>query len=171
MRVIFLAKPLTILLTFVVMGVIQVAAALVCINLPDRFFDPDAFLFRSHGFERNGQIYQTLFKVKLWKHLLPDGAAAWKKRGFRKKKLDNLSEENLERYLVESARGELTHWLAILPFWVFGFFTPPEVVPMMLAYALVINLPCILVQRYNRPRIKQLLDKLHEKPNGKMKSS
>ncbi|MEA5061120.1 MAG: hypothetical protein VB015_01720 [Erysipelotrichaceae bacterium] len=61
------------------------------------------------------------------------------------------------QFLIESARGELTHWLAILPFWVFGFFAPSYIIPIMLAYALIVNLPCIIVQRYNRPRIKKLL--------------
>jgi glycosyl-4,4'-diaponeurosporenoate acyltransferase len=107
-----------------------------------------------------GRTYERLFHIRWWKHLLPDGAAAWKKRGFRKKKLESYSEENLHRFLIESARGELTHWLAIIPFWVFGFFAPAPAVPLMLLYALIVNLPCIIVQRYNRPRIKQILKKM-----------
>ena len=82
------------------------------------------------------------------------------KRGFKKKRLDNFTEENLNRFLVESARGELTHWLAILPFWIFGFFAPVRVIWFMLLYALLINMPCIIVQRYNRPRVHKLLYKI-----------
>lgn len=162
MRLIHLSRPATILLVFLVWGILQVAAALICLNLPDRLFRPDAWLFRSHGFEDEGAIYQKLFRVQRWKHHLPDGGAAWKKKGYQKKKLASTSPDNLRRYLVESARGELTHWLAILPFWVFGFFTPGYVVWMMLAYALVINLPCIIAQRYNRPRIRRLLARLED---------
>ncbi len=163
MRVIFLNRPVTILLTFILWGIIQVAAALICLHLPDRFFAPDSALFRSRRFEQEGTLYLRVFAVHRWKHLLPDGGAAWKKKGFQKKRLDNTGAVNLNRFLVESARGEMTHWLAILPFWVFGFFTPGYVLWMMLAYALVINLPCIIVQRYNRPRIHRLLRLMNEK--------
>jgi len=83
-----------------------------------------------------------------------------KKRGFKKRSLENFSKENLNRFLIESSRGEMTHWLAIFPFWLFGFFTPPHAVWIMLAYALAVNMPCIIAQRYNRPRVKRLLESM-----------
>ena len=157
MRVIFLSDFWTIFLCFLVWPLLQVAAALFCLNLPDRYYSPNSFFYKSHSFERDGLIYDQVFRVKRWKHLLPDGGAVWKKRGFKKKRLDNFSRENLYRFLIESARGELTHWLAIFPFWVFWFFTPPIVPWIMLAYALLVNMPCIIAQRYNRPRVQRLL--------------
>jgi len=160
MRVIFLPDTLTIILCFLVWPVLQVTAALICLYLPDRYFSPDSFLFSAHRFEKEGRIYDSVFRVSRWKHLLPDGGAILKKRSFSKKKLESFSKEYLNRFLVESARGELTHWLAILPFWIFGFFTPPKVVWYMLVYTLLINLPCIIAQRYNRPRIKKLLQRI-----------
>ena len=157
MRIIFLSKPLTIVLCFILWGIIQAGTALICIHLPERFFDPDSFLYRTHRFEKNGEFYKSVFKVRSWKGLLPDGGALWSKKGFRKKNLKDMSIENLRRYLIESARGEMTHWMAISAFWVFGFFTPIYVLWMMLAYALALNLPCIIAQRYNRPRIRRIL--------------
>ncbi len=157
MQVVFLPDTLSLLLCFFVWPVLQVTAALICLSLPERLLSPDACLFRAHRFEKEGLIYHRFFKVNRWKHLLPDGGAIWRKRGFRKKKLESFSQENLNRFLVESARGELTHWLAILPFWVFGFFTPPRVLWYMFGYALLVNLPCIIAQRYNRPRVRRLL--------------
>ena len=157
MRLIELPDLWTLALCFAVWPVLQVTAALLCLLLPDRFYSPDSFLFRLHRWEDGGRFYERLFHVKRWKHLLPDGAAAWKTRGYQKKHIDDFSAKNLKRFLVESARGELTHWLAILPFWVFGFFVPPAVVALMLLYALAVNMPCIIVQRYNRPRIKRML--------------
>ena len=160
MRVIFLSEVLTIILCFVAWPVLQVTAALICLYLPDRYFSPDSYFFRTHRFEKEGRIYDHIFRVSRWKHLLPDGGAILKKRGFKKKKLEGHSKEYLNRFLVESARGELTHWLAILPFWIFGFFTPPQVIWYMLVYALLVNLPCIIAQRYNRPRIKKFLKRI-----------
>ncbi|NLG10839.1 MAG: hypothetical protein GX562_04860 [Coriobacteriaceae bacterium] len=160
MRLLFLSDGWTILLCFVAWGSFQLAAALVCLNIPDRYYSHDSWFYRSHPFERQGKLYARLFKVHRWKHLLPDGGALWKKTGYKKRTLDDHSEENLSRFLIESARGEMTHWLAILPFWVFGFFTPAYVIWIMLAYALAVNLPCIIAQRYNRPRVLRLLEKM-----------
>lgn len=170
MRLIFLSRPLTILLASLLWAMIQTAAALICLRLPDRFFAPDQWLFRSRSWEQGGRLYEMGFQVKRWKHHLPDGAKAWKKRGFAKKTLESATPDYLERFLVESARGELTHWLALAPFWVFGFFTPAYVVAIMLIYAILINLPCIIVQRYNRPRIQRLLQRMEGSPEGKAKS-
>ena len=157
MRLFYFSNVITILLCFALWLVFQVSAAVLCLNLPDKVFHPDAFFFRSHRWEQNGRVYDKIFLVKRWKHLLPDGGAVWKKKGYQKKTLTDFSEQNLNRFLVESARGESSHWLAILPFWVFGLFAPPEVIWIMLAYALAVNVPCIIAQRYNRPRILALM--------------
>ena len=164
MRLFYFSNVVTISLCFVLWLVFQAGAAILCLNLPDNAFRPDAFFFRSHSWEKNGQLYETLFAVKRWKHLLPDGGAVWKKKGYQKKRLTDFSEQNLNRFLVESARGEFSHWLAILPFWVFGLFAPPEVIWIMLVYALAINMPCIIAQRYNRPRILALM--VHRKSSA-----
>jgi glycosyl-4,4'-diaponeurosporenoate acyltransferase len=160
MRILFLPESWTLLLCFIVWPVLQVGAALLCLNLPDRFFSPGRYLYRAHRFEKEGRIYESLFHVSRWKQLLPDGGAVWKKRGYEKKTMKDFSRENLNKFLVESGRAEMTHWLAIFPFWVFWFFTPPIVPWIMLLYAVLINCPCIIVQRYNRPRIERLLAKM-----------
>jgi glycosyl-4,4'-diaponeurosporenoate acyltransferase len=117
-----------------------------------------AGLFRSRPWEGGGAFYQRFLRVKAWKPLLPDGAAASRK-GYRKRSLSDFSRGNLERYLEESCRAELAHWLAIPPFILFGTFMPPQAVPLMLLYALLINLPCVIAQRYNRPRIEKILSR------------
>ena len=159
MRIIFLSPLWTLALCFIVWPVLQVGAALFCFYLPDRFYHPKSFFYRSHKFEKNGKFYDKVFHVKKWKHLLPDGGAIFTKHGFKKKNLNNFSLETLNKFLVESARGELTHWLAIFPFWVFWLFTPPLVPWIMLIYALLVNMPSIIIQRYNRPRIHRLIEK------------
>jgi glycosyl-4,4'-diaponeurosporenoate acyltransferase len=93
--------------------------------------------------------------VHKWKRFLPDGGA-FVKGGFRKKTV-RVDPDGLSRYLTESCRGELTHWLAILPFWIFGFFLPGKLIWLMLSYAIVVNIPCIVVLRYNRPRVSGIL--------------
>ena len=112
------------------------------------------------------KLYEDIFKVKSWKQLLPDGGGLWKKRGYKKRHLEDLSEENLERFLLESCRAELTHWLVISLFWVFGFFLPASATGLMLIIALLGNLPCIIPQRYNRPRVLKLLERTQSRRNA-----
>lgn len=159
MQIIDLSPGWTVVLCFILWPILQVGAALIALFLPDRIYTPDRFFFKAHRFEHEGRLYDQLFKVSRWKGLLPDGGMVWKKHGYQKKHLTDFSPQNLNRFLVESARGELTHWLAILPFWVFGFFMPPIAIWLMLLYALAVNIPCILAQRYNRPRIKRVMER------------
>lgn len=165
MQIIFLSKGQTLFLFFLLWPLFQVSAALLCYYLPDRFFDPNAFWYRSHPFEQGGRIYAKWFKIKRWKQWLPDGGAVFKRKGFRKKHLKETSWSYFNQFLIESCRAELTHWLAILPFGIFGFFAGPGVVGVMLGYALLVNVPCILVQRFNRPRIKAMMGRM-EKSEG-----
>lgn len=162
MRFIYLSDPVTILLCFVLWPVLQIGAALLCLVLPDSVFSSDNFLFRDYSFENGGAIYQSLFRVRSWKNHLPDGGKVWDKNALSKTRLDSLEADHLQIFLIESSRAELTHWLAILPFWVFAFFTPPIVPWIMLVYALIANLPCIIAQRFNRPRVHRLLLKINK---------
>ncbi len=159
MRIFFLSKGWELFLCFAIWIAISLSATYICLYLPEIIFNPRAFFFRPHPFEKEGQIYETLFKVKRWKHHLPDGGALWKKKGYKKRELENISEENLVRFLRESCRAELTHWLIILPFWVFGLFLPATFLWYMLLFALLANFPCIIAQRYNRPRLLKLLER------------
>lgn len=159
MQILFLPAGWTIALCVIGWFLFQLAAALICLIIPRRLLSPERGLFREREWEQGGRVYKRLFRVNRWKHLLPDGAAVTK-GGYRKKRLTDFSRENLDRFLLESCRAELTHLLAILPFWVFGFIGPPRMIVYMLLYAMAVNLPCIVVQRYNRPRVRSLLDRI-----------
>lgn len=157
MQVIYLPVGWTIFLCFLLWPLIQYMAAYLCHKLPEDFYKKDHWLFTSRTFEKNGQLYGKVFRVHRWKHLLPDGSIKRKDLRYKKKHLSDFSVEGLEKFLVESRRAELTHWIPIPFFWVFGLFTPLEVIFYMFLYAGLVNLPCILVQRYNRPRVEKLL--------------
>lgn len=164
MQMFFPSRIVSILLAFAVWAFAPLLLALICLRLPDSVFDPSRFFWRARKWEREGRFYETVFHVRSWKQFLPDGGGVWKNRGYKKRNLADYSEENLRRFLIETARGELTHWLGILPFWVFGFFAPPFVVWIMLLYALAVNLPCIVAQRYNRPRVVALMRRMYPHP-------
>jgi glycosyl-4,4'-diaponeurosporenoate acyltransferase len=152
-------------LCFFLWAAIQFLVSFLCIKIPNRYFDPARFPFAPFGFEKNGAFYRKWLLVHKWKKYLPDGGALMG-ADFRKKNLEHVTGNNLQRFLVESCRAEMTHLLAIVPFWVFGFIAPPEVIWIMLIYAVAINLPCIVAQRYNRPRILTLIGKRYRNSYG-----
>ncbi len=160
MQILFLPDAAALLLCFAIWPLFQVFAALVCRRLPDRLLNPSSFYFRSHNWEKSLRIYERVFKIRKWKKYLPDGGAVVK-GGYKKKRLTDFSEENLKRFLIESCRAELTHIFAIPPFVLFGLFVPVYVVGLMLVYSILVNIPCVVSQRYNRPRVAALLNRKH----------
>lgn len=123
--------------------------------LPINRFKNDNWLFTPKKFETT-KFYENILYVKKWKHLLPDGAALFKK-GFRKKRIMTKQKDYLEIFLIETRRGEFTHWFVILFSPIFFVWNPLIFGLVNIAYALVANIPCIIVQRYNRLRFENLL--------------
>lgn len=108
------------------------------------------------GWERAGRFYEIVFRIKHWKDRLPD-AANWFGGGFAKGTLAATERDYLERFIRETRRGELCHWAALACAPIFFLWNPWWGDLVVAAYALAANLPCILVQRYNRARFQRLL--------------
>lgn len=126
-----------------------------CMKIPASFFMRDTFLYRIHPFEQQGALWDKLLKVKQWKKWIPDGTL-FLKSGFNKEKLADGSSDTLLFFLNESKRAELTHWLSILPAPLFFLWNPVWAGWVMIAYALLLNIPIIIAQRYNRARIERI---------------
>jgi glycosyl-4,4'-diaponeurosporenoate acyltransferase len=135
---------------------IHVVTAWLATQLGTERFRPASWLFRARRFEQGGAIYERLLCVNRWKPRLPDGAALFR-GGFRKKRLAARDGAYLERFVRETCRGELAHWMTLLAPPVFALWNPGVAVVAMVVYALVASLPFIIVQRYNRFRLDRLL--------------
>ena len=156
MRIVELSPVLTITLDFAAWFVIHMSCAVLTLKLPDRIFEADSWLYKTRKWERNGLIWQSVFRVRRWKDFLPDGAAVFRK-GFRKKHIQSREQTYFQTFIRESRRGELTHWLAMLPAPLFFLWNPFWVGWIMIFYAILANGPCIIAQRYNRTRFSRIL--------------
>lgn len=136
--------------------VIHMSVAYLITVLPEKLINTNSWIYKQRKLEKGGIIYEKLFKIKIWKSRLPDGAALFKK-GFAKKKILSKKEEYLKRFILETCRGELVHWIVILFSPLFFIWNWWWVGIIMIFYAIIANLPCILVQRYNRIRISRML--------------
>ncbi|MDD2534066.1 MAG: hypothetical protein PHC86_05150 [Eubacteriales bacterium] len=150
---------LTIMFDFLAWLLIHLGFAWLTLHMPNQWFATDNALFRIRNWERDGRLWDEIFHLKKWKEHLPDGAGFFK-HGYAKKRLVSVDARNLDRFVLEARRAELTHWLAILPAPLFFLWNPPWAGWFMILYALVANLPFILLQRYNRPRFSRLIKRI-----------
>ena len=79
-------------------AIIQVWPSLMCFKLPERLLDEDHWLYRTKNWERDGRIYEKFFKVRKWKHRIPD-AGSFFKFGFPKKTLKSSSKKYLKIFI------------------------------------------------------------------------
>lgn len=155
MRIIDLPTGWTVLLDAVAWVVIHLTIAYVFIRLPLSAFPPSRWLFRPRRWEGEGQVYERLFRIRRWKARLPSGGTLF--GGFSMTQVASRDRAYLERWAAETRRAELTHWTAFLAAGLFFLWNPPAVGWLMVGYAAAVNLPCILVQRYNRLRLARAL--------------
>ncbi len=158
---------------FVVLGMTALAAlivilidaltATVCRLLPAKWVNPDKKIFQVSAKEKKG--YEKL-KIRKWKDVIPEIGQF---TGFRKNKLiDPKSVEYLDRFLLESAYGEVGHfcscWTSFLLLLLFPIYEywlaisiPVAVVSMLL------NIPSFMILRYNSYKLRVLKNSMLKK--------
>jgi len=102
---------------------------------------------------------QHWLAIRLWKRWIPDAGPALP-GGIRKASLARRDPEALRRLIAETRRAELVHW-ALWPAWLAAaLWLPPTGVALNLLFATAFNLPCLLLQRYNRRRLQRLVARI-----------
>ncbi|MFB4160847.1 glycosyl-4,4'-diaponeurosporenoate acyltransferase [Geomicrobium sp. JSM 1781026] len=137
-------------------GFFHIAVSYAMLKVPDHFFQKNIRLLRIRNWEREGEVWQTLTRVKKWKHIVPDGAKMFE-GGFEKRELQDRSIGYFDNFITESKRAEVTHWLSIVPAALFFLWNPLWAAWLMVVYALVINVPIIILQRFNRGRLSRVV--------------
>lgn len=131
----------------------HLAIAWLTTQLPQAWFTKEPLKLQ----DGNTTIYENLFFVRSWKHLLPD-AAPWFK-GFPKGSLQSKDPAYLKKFIAETRRGEFSHWLQILAISSFVVINPWPATLIIVIYALLSNMPCIINLRYTRIRMLRVLKK------------
>lgn len=125
--------------------------------LPRKNFDYSAFPYRPFRWEQEGRIYEKLH-IRRWKDRVPD-MSRYVKTMFAKELVSPRDPEYTRRLILETCVAELTHEVLMLlspifPHYMTGIYADIA----MLLYVLG-NIPFILIQRYNRPRLMELMEK------------
>lgn len=134
--------------------------------VPKRWFHADRFPYRSAAFEREGRIYEC-FRIQWWQARVPDMSRIFPHLMPAK----NLKQDfihRLPRMLQETCVAEWIHWLLCLSgLYLLRLWPGAGGIVMTVLYILLGNLPFILVQRYNRPRLLRLYQRLQRKREKK----
>lgn len=144
---------------------IGIASHFIGNALPRRWFRWERFPYRSFSWEREGQIYKAI-RIQDWKDKVPDMSKLCSGM-VRKEVRGRPTAGSTERLIAESCVAEAVHFallFASLPVTVIWNGAGGWIV-----YCLCIlgNLPFMLIQRYNRPRLCKLLARLAKKsPSG-----
>lgn len=146
-----LLRVLLIALTWIA---IHIGSGYIAHHIPLVWFMQERALFRTRRFEAEGRLYKRVFRVHRWKDSLPEAGAAFE-GGFAKRSLSGIDAGYLNRFVAETRRAELTHWLPLLFSLTFFLWNPVYIAAWMPVYAFLSNAPFIMVQRSNRPRLQR----------------
>lgn len=130
---------------------IHLSVPYVLTRVPLARFAPDAWWSRTRAWEQRGRLYRWL-AIRRWKDLLPD-AGSWFRGGVAKRRLPRGTPDGLALFCRATVRGEACHWLVLGSAPLFFLWNPAWAGGVMILYAVLANLPCILVQRFNRARL------------------
>ncbi|WP_010632613.1 hypothetical protein [Sporolactobacillus vineae] len=153
------------LIIFIILSLIN---TFISIKLPISLFHADSWLYRERSWERKGQIYQDYVWVKKWKNQLPE-LSDFLTFLFSKKKMAQLDQDYLYLFVLETCRAELTHWCIIWSMLAYSLWRGTHSSILVLFIAVALNLPYVVIQRYNRPRVLDILAnrKIHINENMK----
>ena len=161
---VFLLSDQVFWFNFMLYWAFTVVRVLIDPYLPEDWFDPMRPIFRTHDWEEHGRVYRRL-NIDRWKDRLP----SFTRRGaLLKKRLMTSDPDYLNRFVVETCRAESHHVRAVLSVVVMKLWTPLPSWLAMFAIALTGNLPFILIQRYNRPRLQRALEAARRRAGGEL---
>jgi len=116
----------------------------------------DTWVTRPRRFEQDGRWYERTLRIRRWKDRLPEGGAFYA-GGFAKRSIRAGDPDVMQRFVAETRRAEYAHWVMFAGFPVFFLWNAWWGDLLILGFAVVVNLPCLLVQRYNRARLSRVI--------------
>lgn len=143
---------MSLLYAVIYIAVLGILSHFVGQALPRARFSAESFPYRTADWENGGRVYEKL-GIKHWKDALPDMSRIMpdmvKKKMTRKNR-----EQGMDVLIAETCVAECVHyWLIVLSLGIFLFWRGVWALVFWLVYNILGNVPFILIQRYNRPRL------------------
>jgi glycosyl-4,4'-diaponeurosporenoate acyltransferase len=151
-------QTLTIVLDVVAWGVFHSATGYAAYRLGEGRLSRDGWLLRPRRFEAGGRWYRRWLRINRWKDKVPDAGDLFR-GGVSKRHVPAYDAAGLQLFVRETRRAELAHWWAMGCGPVFVLWNPPLAAGLLIGYGVLVNLPFIAIQRYNRFRIQALIER------------
>jgi len=131
--------------------------------IPAERFHYDRKPFTPRAWEDNGAFYQKKLHISRWKDLAFSLSEAFP-RMTQKHVGDDMTEEHLVRLVQETCRAEVVHLclLVVGNLLLILWLDPWYALVGCLLYS-ISNLASVLIQRYNRPRLLKLLERVRRR--------
>lgn len=141
--------------------IISVISFFVGRILPKRWFHADLFPFQSYRFEKGGRIYDKLH-IRKWQNKVPDMSKHFALI-MPSKSISTDVVEKLPRMIQETCVAEWIHGMnCLMGLYCLRIYPGAGGKLIAVLYAFVFNVPYMLIQRYNRPRLIRLAKCLQE---------
>ena len=155
----------TVAVDVVAWGVFHSVTGYAAHRLDDRRLEQDGWLLRPRPFEAGGRWYRRRLRIDRWKDRVPEAGALFE-GGVSKRELPAMDADGLAIFVRETRRAELAHWWALCCGPLFMLWNPPLAAALLGAYGVLVNLPFIAIQRYNRFRTQALLARLSRRKSA-----
>lgn len=152
-------QTLTIVVDVLAWGLFHAATGYAAHRLADDRLARDGWGLRARRFEAGGSWYRRRLLIHRWKDRVPEAGALFD-GGISKRELPALDADGLRVFVRETRRAELAHWWALWCSPLFVLWNPPLAAALLVSYGVLVNLPFIAIQRYNRFRTQSLLERL-----------
>ncbi len=137
--------------------------------VPRAWFHADRFPYAPCKWEEDGAVYEKM-GIQRWKDRLPDMSRVCKR--MFPKRLDRFpTAERVERLIAETCVAEATHGALCLAAPVIWFFWRNYVGVILSGTVVICNLPFMMIQRYNRPKLVVLYKRLAAREEKKRNAS
>ena len=128
--------------------------------MPKRWFDHTRLPYRAATFERDGQVYEAL-GIRRWQNRVPDMSRIFPHLMPPKRMTAHLDAQTLLVMIRETCAAEATHALLILAgLGLLAVWPGAGGIVLYLIYAIFGNLVFLIIQRYNRPRLVRLYERM-----------
>ncbi len=143
------------LYSLIYIAVLGVLSHFVGQALPRKCFDAEKPPYKAAKWEKGGKVYEKL-GIKHWKDIVPDMSRIMPDM-VKKKLTSENKERGMDTLIAETCVAECVHWgLIVLSFGILFWWRGLWAAVFLLVYNIFGNLPFIIIQRYNRPRLVML---------------
>lgn len=151
-------EAVTVVVDVLAWGVLHAGTGYAAHRLGAERLAQDGWLLRARRFEARGTWYRRRLRIHRWKDRVPEAGDLFR-GGVSKRQLPSYDVAGLQLFAQETRRAELAHWWAMACGPLFVLWNPPVAAVLLVAYGVGVNLPFILIQRYNRFRTQAVIER------------